>query len=176
LFILNGRLHHSGEPNHNYSMHDFSPTSKVWIYTAARPLTEAEASDLQAQLNTFVQQWTAHNAALKAYAEIYEHQLIILVVDETQAGASGCSIDKSVHFLEQQAQRLGVDLFDRMRFGWIDADGQVQFNSRDELTALKAQGVLRPDTPMINSLANSLRDLRENWVAPLEKSWHNRLI
>ena len=154
----------------------FSPSSKVWIYTAARPLTTAECSDLQQELDRFVQQWTAHNAALKAHAEVFENQLIILVVDESQAGASGCSIDKSVRFLEQIGAQLGVDLFDRMRFGWVDDSDTIHFNSKSELTALQADGTLQPHTRMLNTLAGTVHDLKENWLLPLESSWHKRII
>ncbi len=152
-----------------------APQSKVWIYTASRPLTEAETELAQQELDRFTAQWTAHNQALQARAEVFAQQLAILVVDETRAGASGCSIDKSVHFLQDLGQRIGVDFFDRMRFGWMDGD-KLRFNSRDELAAFRAASNINDDTAMLNTLAPTLSDLRDKWLLPLGQSWHKRLI
>jgi hypothetical protein len=49
--------------------------------------------------SNFCIQWTAHGANLKAYGEVRHHRFIVMIVDETAAGASGCSIDKSIHFI-----------------------------------------------------------------------------
>jgi len=50
--------------------------------------------------------WTAHNNQLKAKGEIRYNRFLILIVDESQAGASGCSIDKSVPFYETAGTTL----------------------------------------------------------------------
>jgi hypothetical protein len=153
----------------------FSPDSRVWVYVSARPLTEAETEWMQPRLDAFTQQWTAHNAALKAKAEVLDGQMVILMVDETQAGASGCSIDKSVHFLENLGQAVGTDLFERMRFGWVEND-RLRFEHRDVLSTLVQSGAVTEDTAMVNTLALTKRDLTENWLKPFGKSWHKRLI
>ncbi len=152
-----------------------SPASRVWVYTAQRRLTEAEVQVAQQALDTFARQWTAHNQALRAKAEVFEHQFIILVVDETQAGASGCSIDKSVHFLEDLGTQLQVDLFERMRFGWIDARGALQLADRPAFTALVQDGVIGPETQVVNTLVQTRQELQEKWLLPYGESWHRRL-
>lgn len=154
----------------------FPAASKVWTYVAARPLTPAEQVSAQAALTEFTRSWTAHNQALRANAEIIAGQIIILVVDENHAGASGCSIDKSVHFMEDLGVRLGVDFFDRMQFGWLDNEGQIRVDSRDRLTKMKESGEISEMTPMINTLAATIADLRDHWTKPLHASWHNRII
>ena len=112
---------------HNFprlvSHNDFSPDSRVWVYICNRNLLEEESTALQQQLDTFCRQWTAHNQALMATAEVFENQFVVLMVDETHAGASGCSIDKSVHFLEQLGESLNIDFFERMRFAWVGEMG-----------------------------------------------------
>src|ERR1700743_2848690 len=96
----------------------FSENSRVWIYQSDRELTNAQVLQLQVQLNNFTTGWTAHNNALKAKAEIRYNRFIILVVDESQAGASGCSIDKSVNFMKQVEQAYGINLFDRFNLAY----------------------------------------------------------
>jgi len=154
---------------------DYAPESRVWVYAANRPLTDSEAQYVREALHDFAQQWTAHNHALKATAEVFQNQFILLMVDETQAGASGCSIDKSIHVLEALGHQLGVDLFDRMRFAWVE-NGSMQFADRAGLIAQLEKSAIRPDTLMVNTLIQTKRDLQEKWLVPFAQSWHRRIV
>ena len=154
----------------------FSPDSRVWVYVSDRRLTDEEAATAQEALLVFTRDWTAHNQALKAIAEIYDNQCLILMVDEMQAGASGCSIDKSVHFLEQLGAHIGADLFERMRFAWADNSGQLHFANRIELSAARNNGEVTDETPMLNTLVQTRRELLEKWWVPFGESWHRRVV
>jgi hypothetical protein len=155
---------------------DFSPESRVWVYTASRALSVQEADFAQKQLDAFCRQWTAHNQALQASAEVYQGQWLILMVDETRAGASGCSIDKSVHFLEDLGQAMGIDFFERMRFAWVDQQGQIQMADRAAFAALVQEGSIGTDTLVVNTLVQTKRELEEKWLLPFGESWHRRLV
>jgi hypothetical protein len=154
----------------------FSPASRVWVYTVNRPLTEAETVFAQKNLDAFCQQWTAHNQALLAKAEVFENQFVILMVDESQAGASGCSIDKSVHFLEQLGEEIGADFFERMRFAWVDETGKLRFASRPEFVTLARAGKIGNETLVADTLVQTKAQLVEKWLVPVSQSWHKRLI
>jgi len=153
----------------------FSPESRVWVYTASRTLTDAEVQTVQSALDYFVRQWTAHDQALKAAAEVFQKQFILLMVDETQAGASGCSIDKSVHFLEDLGVRLGIDLFERMRFAWVSG-GALEFADRPRLIAEVHNAAIQDGTLMVNTLVKNKQELAQHWLVPFERSWHRRLV
>ena len=153
-----------------------SPETRLWIYTASRPLTVAEAEVAQLQLENFVRSWTAHNQALRAQAELFDNQFLILAVDESRAGASGCSIDKSVHFLEQLGEQLGLDWFGRMRFGWLNTEGQLQVADRSEFAALLQAGAITNDTLVVNTLVQKRGDLAAQWLVEFVRSWHRRLF
>lgn len=153
----------------------FHRDSRVWVYVTDRPLTDAETQVAQKALNAFVQQWTAHNMALKAAAEVFQNQIVILVVDETQAGASGCSIDKSVHFLEALGKQMGLDFFERMRFGWVSDEG-ILFGNREEFGAQVRNAHITADTMVVNTLVQNKQDLSEKWLIPFAESWHRRLV
>ena len=154
---------------------DFSPDSRVWVYMASRPLTAEENAFAQAQLNTFVRQWTAHNQDLHAAAEVFENQFLLLMVDETNAGASGCSIDKSVRFLEQLGQHLGVDLFERMLFGWVDGE-HIRVADRTAFSNLVRATDIAADTRVVNTLVQNKKELVEKWLVPYGESWHRRMF
>ena len=153
----------------------FSPASRVWVYVSTRALTEAEATLAQSHLQAFAKQWTAHDRALKAHAEIFNHQIAILIVDETQAGASGCSIDKSVHFLESLGAKFQTDFFERMLFFYQNADGNMQAATKDAFSQLVQNGTIQPNTLVLNNLVKNLEELNTKWWVPFQDSWHKRL-
>jgi hypothetical protein len=153
----------------------FSENSRVWIYQADRKLNEAEIKQLQQQLNSFTQSWTAHNNALKAGAEIRYNRFIILVVDESQAGASGCSIDKSVNFMKQVEQHYNINLFDRFNLAYREG-GEVLSAPRAQFEELIKQGTINQDTVVFNNLVQTLAELNTKWEVPFKNSWHPQLF
>ena len=98
------------------------PTARVWVYQSSRPLASEEISAVEQALGVFVRQWTSHNTRLHAAGEVRHARFIILAVDESQSGASGCSIDKSVAFMKSLQASLGIDLFDRMCFTYLEGE------------------------------------------------------
>ncbi|MGI9159714.1 MAG: ABC transporter ATPase [Saprospiraceae bacterium] len=152
------------------------PQSRLWIYIADRPLTETESRFAQEALSVFTRQWTSHNHQLKAEAEWYQNRILILLVDESLAGASGCSIDKSVHFLESLGKELQIDFFDRMQFAWIDAAGVLQVSNRPEFQRLLQEGVITPETLVVNTLADTRAEIADNWLLPYKGSWVERVV
>lgn len=151
------------------------PDSRLWIFLAERPLDSTETAEVQAALDVFTRQWTAHNQALLARGEVFQNQIIVLAVDESQADASGCSIDKSVHFLETLGAQTGVDFLEKMRFAWLDNE-QWKVSSRQEFAQFLQEGRITPQTLVANTLVATISDLAHKWATPLEQSWHRRLF
>ncbi len=150
-------------------------TSRVWVYTASRQLAEDEQANIQRHLDEFVVKWTAHRQALKAVAEIRNGRFLILAVDESQAGASGCSIDASVHFLQGLGNHFQIDFFDRMTFFADNGEGFLPY-SQQEFTAAYESGELTDDSPVVDPLVNSKAQLEASFVKPLKDSWHKRFV
>src|SRR3954470_21026295 len=92
--------------------------SRIWIYQTNRQLTDEETNSISEKTKKFLESWTAHDNALKAGFEIRYNRFLILMIDEKVAGASGCSIDKSVHFIQSLEKDYQVDFFDRMSFAF----------------------------------------------------------
>jgi hypothetical protein len=154
---------------------DFSPDSRLWVYVCDRALTEEEAISIQGELDLFCHRWTAHNLALKAVAEVFHRQFIFLMVDETKAGASGCSIDKSVHFLEQLGASMRVDFFERKCFVWVGTEGVLKFSNASELSIQVQNNTINSTTLMVNTLVQTKQDLADKWLLPFHQSWHRRI-
>lgn len=142
----------------------------MWVYQSNRKLTDQETVKLQSLLDDFCRQWTAHNHQLKAKAEIRYGYFIVLIVDETQAGATGCSIDKSVNFLKAIENEFKITLFDRMLF--FHKEGEVQVNDHNQFEKLIEKGAVNKETIVFNNLVHTKKELDTNWEIPFEKSWH----
>lgn len=153
----------------------FPPETRVWIYQSDKPFSTETVPALRTVVNQFAQNWVSHNRQLRAHGDVLHDRFILLAVDEGQADASGCSIDKSVHFLKQVEQQLGVDLFDRMTFAWKDGDG-VKTASSEEFSQLYREGKISDDTLVFDNLVKTKGELEENWLKPLNKSWHRRFV
>lgn len=154
---------------------EFNPLSRVWIYQSNRLFKAEELSLLHNKLSAFTQSWTAHNQELKAAYEIRYNCFIILIVDETQASASGCSIDKSTHLMKEIEQELNVNLFDRFQLAWKDSD-EIKITDRTHFEKLISEGAINKETIVYNNLVNSLEQLNTAWEIPLKDSWHARVF
>ncbi|MEO7214714.1 ABC transporter ATPase [Mucilaginibacter sp.] len=154
---------------------EFSSHSRVWVYQSDRKLTDGEALQIQVQLDNFTTGWTAHNNQLKAKAEIRYSRFLILIVDESQAGASGCSIDKSVNFMKQLEQQFGLSLFDRFNLAYRDGE-EVLSVPRQQFEELLKQGTITTETIVFNNLAQNVTELQTKWEVPFKDSWHIQLF
>ena len=155
------------------ALEEFSDESKVWFYIANKPISAQGQQMAEYVLGRFLKGWTAHNNALKSAGELYAGRIMLLMVDETQAGASGCSIDKSVHFLKRLGSELQVDFFDPFTSAWADAEN-LYFGDITELKlALKNN---REGLQIINSQIKTKLDLKTKWLLKVEDSWQNRFV
>ena len=153
----------------------FSENSRVWIYQSDKKLADEVVQQLQIQLDNFTRQWTAHNNQLKAKAEIRYNRFIILMVDESQAGASGCSIDKSVHFMQWLEKEFKITLFDRFNLAYRDGD-EVLSLPRHGFEELLKRGKLNKESIVYNNLVQNLAELNTKWEVPFKDSWHVQLF
>ncbi|MES2418392.1 MAG: ABC transporter ATPase [Bacteroidota bacterium] len=150
----------------------FSPQSKVWIYQSNRAFTPAEETAIQQKLNAFTVEWTAHGHQLKAKAEIRHHFFIVLIVDQGQAPATGCSIDSSVRVIKEIENDYHVDLFDRFNMAY-KIDNEVHVNTKEDFETLIAIKKIGPQTIVFNNLVQTLAEYEEKWELPLAESWHS---
>ncbi len=153
----------------------FPATSRVWIYQSKTAFSEADITKIRTHIDAFTKQWASHNRALQATGDVLHGRFIVLMVDESMAGASGCSIDSSVHFIKAVEQEYGVDLFDRMTFTY-EKDDAVYAADREQFVALFASGEINDDTIVFDNLVNTKADFDQRWKVRLDDSWHKRMV
>jgi hypothetical protein len=152
-----------------------SENSRIWIYQSNRELQPVEQEQIQRGLNAFTSQWLAHGHQLTALAEIRYHRFIILMVDEDRAGATGCSIDKSVNLMKEIEDEFKVSLFDRFNIAYRDGDA-IKSCSRAEFENLISSGTINENTLVFNNLVPTVRELNTQWEVPLKDSWHAQVF
>lgn len=149
--------------------------SRVWVYMSNRVFSREEQSDISEKLVTFLNEWTAHQQALRASFDIRYDRFIILSVDEAATAASGCSIDKSVGFIRNLESAADCRLMDRLLFGFKETE-LVKVANKEEFEALAEAGAVKDSTIVFDNLVDTIDALNHRWEIPFERSWHKVLV
>lgn len=149
--------------------------SKVWIYQANRSFSDQELQEITNKLENFITQWTAHGATLKASFEIRYKRFIILALDQEINTASGCSIDASVHFIQQLEKEYGVDLLDKMNVSYKQGEF-IAYKQLNDFRKMAKEKAVSPKTIVFNNLVNTKAEYLSDWEVPASESWHNRFL
>jgi hypothetical protein len=146
------------------------PQARVWIYQASRPLAEEEIMPLLPRLAAFAEEWTSHGQQLAASAQLLHKQFLVIGLNEQVAGASGCSIDASVRFVQELEQHLGVQLLEKSRMAFL-TNGELRLLTRRELREAIAAGQVQADTLYFNNTLTTKGQLDDQWPAPAGQTW-----
>ncbi len=150
--------------------------SRAWIYMCDRKLEDTETQALEKSAREFAQEWTAHRQQLRAEAVVYAHRFLCLFVDQSAAGASGCSIDSSVRFVQAMEKQFTCSFTNRMLLAYITEDGQIASTDVRELPQILSEGKIARDTLIFDNLIANLGDMRKHWIRPLSDSWCARFL
>ena len=144
--------------------------SRVWVYQASREFSGEEEKEISILTSEFLETWTAHNMELKASFEIRYHIFLILMIDGNHALASGCSIDKSIHFIQTIEKNFSISLLDRQIIALKEND-KISLIKRKEFEKL-IEKEISLETIVFNNLIQTKRELTTNWEIPIRESWH----
>lgn len=133
-------------------------SSRVWIYTSNKPLTDQKEL-INRELDRFITNWAAHGEQLYGAGAVLNDYFVVLAVDESKVGASGCSIDSSVAFIRSLASKYSVDLFDRMNV-------LIQLNDHNKLVRFSDLDSY-PNCLIFDPMVTELGELRKNWLKPI---------
>jgi len=144
--------------------------ARVWVYQADRRLDDQEMKAIREDLEKFCDQWNTHGSKMPTSFDIKYNQFLILAVDESQLGASGCSIDSSVKKLRELEAKYNLSLLDKGKIPFLD-DQEVFTISLPGVKSTIAEGKLDKDTLIFNPLVDKKQDLDEKWLIPAKESW-----
>lgn len=144
--------------------------TRIWIYQSNRYLSGAEESEIRDRTKKFIEEWTAHKQTLRASFEILQHIFLIIAVDENHNDASGCSVDKSIHFVQQLEKEFGLSLMDRFSVAFKRKE-KIELQTLKDFLKTYSQDNLTDAVPVFNNLIFRKSDLANNWEIPLRDSW-----
>ena len=150
-------------------------SAKVWIYQADREFSYDELDEIRPMIFEFLDQWTSHTNKLMTYGNVFHRRFLALFVDESLAGASGCSIDASVRFVKELESHFGVSLMGRDQVAYM-IDEEINTIPLTELEAAVGDGRLQKDTFVFDNLVKNKDAFLKEWCKPMNGSWHKRFV
>ncbi|HJP86405.1 MAG TPA: hypothetical protein VJ852_10475 [Gemmatimonadaceae bacterium] len=150
--------------------------SRVWVFSADRTLNDEQSKQLLDEVDRFLPTWTAHGAPLTVGRDWRYARFLTIAVDQSSAGASGCSIDGLFRTLKSLEPRIGASLVTSGLVFFRDQTGAVQSVDREKFTDLGAEGKLSADTTVFDPTVTTLGEWRARFELPLRDSWHAKLI
>ena len=150
-------------------------TSRVWIYQCNRSFTTEEVSEISTKIENFIERWTAHGKDLEAGYKIIYKRFIVLALNQANQAATGCSIDASVHFIQQLEQDYDVDLMDKMNVSYKQGDF-IAYKPLKDFKKMAKDRAVSKNTIVFNNLVHNIAEFNQNWEVPASESWHSRFI
>lgn len=149
--------------------------SRVWIYQSNRRLQPEELSQIETALQQFVENWAAHGIPLQASFEIRYDRFIVLAVDQEFNAATGCSIDASVHFIQELEKQFDIVLLDKMNVTYRLGD-HIAHKSLIDFKKMVKDRAVSPHTIVFNNLVNTIEEYQNDWEVEASQSWHSRFF
>lgn len=142
-------------------LNNFPVDSRLWIYTSNRIIGEQDQLEIETELKEFLANWSSHGTPLNATSVWLNCYQIGIVLDQSSAGASGCSIDKQTRKLREIGAVYHIDWFDRM---WMI----IQENEEVKRISFFDIGEHK-DALLFDPLIQSLEELKK-WPIPITES------
>ena len=149
--------------------------ARVWIYQSNREFTNKEIEIISSKAIDFINSWTRHGDDLKGSFTIKYNQFLIIAVDESFNSVSGCSIDASVHFVQQLEKELQLDLLDKMNISFKNGN-HINLVKLPDFQNFAKDKKITEDTIVFNNMVATKKDVENNWEIPAKESWHKRFL
>ena len=149
-------------------------SARIWIYQANRMLQANDALAISDFLTPQIQDWLAHQQPLLASFKIIENRFVVIAVDENESLPSGCSIDKSTHWLQQLGAKLNIDFFDRS-VAYLE-DETIKTLPVNAIKAAILENQIEPNTLIFNNLVKTKAEFENSWKVAALDSWVKRFF
>jgi len=155
---------------------DMPNSARTWVFGADRNLEEGPTDLLLREVDRFLSQWHAHGAPLTTARDWKYGRFLTVAVDQSTAGASGCSIDGLFRSLKALEPRLGASLVTSGVVYFRGRKGAIECVDREQFTALSAEGKIGPKTRVFDPTVTTLGEWRARFELDAAQSWHSGLL
>jgi hypothetical protein len=97
-----------------------------------------------------------------------------LAVDESFTPPSGCSIDKSVRFLQELESSLKINFLERSSVALENGNDEIFTVELKDIKKNVEEGKINSNSFVFNNLIDKLGDIEKNWKVPASQSWLSR--
>jgi hypothetical protein len=150
--------------------------SRVWVFGSDRVLDAETEHRMLVQVDEYLHQWKAHGEPLTVGRQWRDSRFLVVGVDQSTAGASGCSIDGLFRVLQNVQREVGANLVGGGRVFYRDQTGTVQSASRSEIEELTKQGAITRDSVVFDTTLTDLGAWRSHFERPAKECWVGELI
>ena len=144
--------------------------ARVWVYQSSKALSVEDQILIRERMRSFCEGWNTHGNVMPTSFDILDGHLLLLSVDESQLGASGCSIDSSVRVLRELEETLGVNLTDQGKISLKLGSGELRVVPALGVKSRVASGEIGDEMTVINPAVRTKEDLQNLWL-PVRNSW-----
>ncbi len=151
-------------------------SSRTWVFSADQSLSRSQSAQLLNAVDEFLAGWKAHGSPLTVDRDWREDRFLTVAVDQSTAGASGCSIDGLFRVLKSIEGRVGASLVGSGKIFYRDAAGVIQSVNREDFVKRATKGSITMDTVVFDPTVTSLGEWRAQFQTDVGHSWHAALI
>jgi hypothetical protein len=145
--------------------------ARVWIFGSDRPLTEEGTTALLRGVDDHLVSWKAHGEPLTVGSQFRDGRFLVVAVDQSTAGATGCSIDGLFRVLQKLESEVGANLVGGGRVFYRGAESVVQSTTRDAIPELVRAGTITKDTVVFDTSITDLGKFRSGFEKRAKESW-----
>ena len=155
---------------------DLPGSARAWVFGANKTLDDPASETLLAEVDRFLSQWKAHGSPLTVGRDWKYGRFLTVAVDQSTAGASGCSIDGLFRSLKALEPKLGASLVTSGLVFYRDQTGAIQSVDREGFAALGAGGKIDSGTKVFDPTVTTLDQWRSRFELDASQSWHAGLL
>jgi len=150
--------------------------ARLWVFAASDPIAGERAHRLLAAVDEWLVDWKAHDEPLTCAREWRDDRFLAIGVDQSTAGASGCSIDALFRVLQDLQGALGTSLLGGGRVFYRDRDGHVVATDRSTFASRARAGEVDADTLVFDTSVITVASYRSSFMRRAGDSWHRDLL
>lgn len=148
--------------------------SRLWVHGFREPLTPSAARLVSSRLQAFATTWVSHGNPVTSASLVVEERFL-LTSAWCAGGMSGCSVDSYFRVLKELRDHHGLDPLDTGLVHYRDAGGTIRSCPHLDFYRLVETGVVRLETPVFDTLIDTLGTLRVRGIeVPYGDSWHRQ--
>ena len=143
--------------------------SRIWIYASEKALTSEQQEYIINYIAEHLKGWNAHKVPLTAGLTILENHFIVVALDESKNGASGCSIDTLQKTIQELEKDLSIALMNRLNV--FCKEGEII-----KVIPSSELGVIANKDILFYDLTIQRKEELSNYLKPIKEGWPKRYL